>query len=193
VASSDERLREGLHKTAATGPACPKRTPWINYGQLRCDGGSNRARRWHLARWLSRQIGDLWNNWLMAVASSCGHAVASGVWCSARLVEVGRSKGKTKRSEAKRSTSGRSEREAGLPRARMHTHTHQRSVGSRTRSEARLRSLPAPLSSSTSHMSQVFRPASCHDAVQTRQLGTNMVWPRSGLLWLAAPRTRSRA
>ena len=69
----------------------------------------------------------------MAVASSGGHAVASGVWCSARLVEVGRSKGKAKRSEAKRSTSGRSEREAGLPRARMHTHTHQRSVGSRTR------------------------------------------------------------
>lgn len=95
-----------------------------------------------------RQIGDLWNNWFTAVACSCGHAVASGVWCSARLVEVGISKDKTQRSEAKRSTSGRSEREAGLPRARMHK-VRIRTSDQWVREQARLRSLPAPMSSLT--------------------------------------------
>jgi len=62
------------------------------------------------------QIGHLWNNWLMAVAASCGHAVAmSPAVCCVRLGWLRSEEAKTKPS-----TSGRSEREAGFPRARMH-------------------------------------------------------------------------
>jgi hypothetical protein len=65
------------------------------------------------------------------------HPPAGTRWlavCGVRLGWLRSEEAKAKHSTAQRSTSGRSEREAGLPRARMHTHTHQRSVGSRTRS-----------------------------------------------------------
>lgn len=91
-----------------------------------------------------------------------GGGVASGVWCSARLVEIGRSKDKRTRNEKARAVdlSGRRDcREHTCIRIRKRTGDQRVREAACWHQGAR--------SSSTSHEPQAFPPASSHDAAAT--------------------------
>ena len=116
-------------------------------------------------RW---QIDDLWHNWLIAVASSCGRAVAVLLAvCGVRLGWLRSEEAKAKHSTAKQNKA-RAVDLSGRRDCREHVCIRTRTSDQWVREHACLGSLRSLMSSSTSHKSQAFRHASRRDAVKTR-------------------------